>query len=223
MFVTSTKDYNLYSILPFASYRALTTQTDPALSPCAFDVKRDGFAATGGATVLVLEELEHARRRGAAIHAEAAGWGQTSDGYDVMAPEPDGEGLARAMKLALDDAKLAPGDVDYVNAHATSTPAGDRAELRALKTVFGSKSPAISSTKSQTGHGLSLAGAMEAAFCCMAIREKFIPPSMNITELDSEAGGLNVVTQPIDGTPSVALSNSSGFGGANVVLVFKQP
>lgn len=221
MFVVGAEDCDLFSILPFASCRALTRATDPSVSPCAFDVKRDGFAATGGATVLVLEELEHAQERGASIYAEAAGWGQTSDGHDVMVPEPEGDGLARAMELALEDAGLGPAEVDYINAHATSTSIGDRAELRGIKKVFGARSPWISSTKSQTGHGLSLAGALEAAICCLALREGFTPVSMNITELDPEAEGLRIVTEPIQYAPSVALSNSAAFGGANVAIVLK--
>ncbi len=224
VFVVGAEDCDLFSILPFASCRALTRATDPTVSPCAFDVKRDGFAATGGATVLVLEDKAHAEARGAAMYAEIAGWAQTSDGHDVMAPEPDGTGLARAMRLALEDADLQPDEIDYVNAHATSTPAGDRAELRALRNVFsGVRSPAISSTKSQTGHGLSLAGAMEAAFCCLALREGFTPVSLNVTEPDPEAAGLRLVTSPGESlAPRVAMSNSSGFGGANVVLVLRR-
>ncbi len=222
MFVVAAEDCDLYSILAMANCRALTRAVDPHLSPCAFDVKRDGFAATGGATVLVLEEWEHAQARGAQVYAEAAGWGHASDGYDVMAPEPDGAGLARALDLALEDAGWQPGDVDYVNAHATSTPAGDRAELRALRRVFGAgKSPAISSTKSQTGHGLSLAGAMEAAFCCLALKEGFSPGSINITELDPDAAGLNIIPATVENRPRRVLSNSSGFGGVNIVLAFQ--
>src|SRR5438874_5143437 len=128
VFVAGAEECNLFSILPFVGTRALTTQKDPAVSPCAFDVKRDGFVVAGGATVLVLEELDHARRRGAPIHAEVLGWGEGSDGYSVMAPEPQGDGLARAMELAIDDADISASDVDYINAHGTSTPIGDAAE-----------------------------------------------------------------------------------------------
>lgn len=222
IFAVGAEDCDFDTIAPFAAFRALSRQTDPALSPCAFDVKRDGFVATGGATVLVIEELEHARRRNAPIYAEVAGWGQSSDGYNVMAPEPNGEGLARAMQLAADDAGIAASEIDYINAHATSTPAGDRAELRALKRVFGENGrPFVSSTKSQTGHGLSLAGAMEAAICCLAIKEKFAPVSINITELDPEAEGLRIITKPIACAPRTVLSNSSAFGGSNVVLALQ--
>ncbi len=142
VFVAGAEDCNLFSILPFVGMRALTTQTDPAISPCAFDRKRDGFVVTGGATVLVLEELEHARRRGAHIQAEVLGWGEASDGYTVMAPEPEGDGLARAMEAAIGESGISADDVDYINAHGTSTPAGDAAEICAIKRVFtGQKSP----------------------------------------------------------------------------------
>ncbi len=223
MFVVGAEDGDPYSILPFASCRALTRATDPATSPCAFDTKRDGFAGTGGATVLILEEAEHARARGARVYAEATGWGQSTDGYDVMAPEPNGAGLVRAMQSALEDAGAAPGQIDYVNAHATSTSVGDRAEMRALRQVFAKAAPLISSTKSQTGHGLSLAGAMEAGFCCLALREGFVPTSLNITDLDPEAGDLRIITKPVEAAPRVIMSNSSGFGGANVALILSHP
>lgn len=223
MFVVGAEDGDLFSIVPFASCRALTKEKDPSKAPCAFDVKRNGFVGTGGATVLVLENLEHAQRRGAKIYAEAIGWGQSSDGYDVLAPEPNGEGLARAMTAALADAQLAPNEVDYLNAHATSTPAGDRAEMRAIKKVFNGSSPLISTTKSQTGHCLSGAGALEAAITCLALDQQIIPVSLNITELDPEAEGLRIVTAPRKGAPQVAISNSSAFGGSNVVLAFRKP
>jgi 3-oxoacyl-[acyl-carrier-protein] synthase I len=222
MFVVGAEDCDLYSILPFAGVRALTRSTDPTKSPCAFDKKRDGFAASGGATVLFLEELEHARKRGAKIYAETLGWGQSSDGYDIVAPEPNGEGLARAMRDALKAAKVAAEEVDYINAHATATPQGDAAESNAIKSVFGNRSPLVSSTKSQTGHALSGAGALEAAICSLAIKEKFTPVSINITELDPICEGLSIVTKPIDFAPRTVVSNSLAFGGANVALVLRE-
>ena len=223
VFVVGAEDCNKFSILPFASIRALSVQTDPAKSPCAFDVKRDGFVGTGGACVLVVEELEHARRRGAAICAEVLGWGQGSDGYNVIAPEPNGDGLARAMNEAFRDSGLKREDVDYINAHATSTAAGDISESRAIRQVFaGTKVPFISSTKSLTGHGLSLAGAMEAGFCCLALQEQFTPVSAHITELDPECKDLPIVTRPIADAPRIALNNSSGFGGTNVCVALRR-
>lgn len=224
MFVAGAEDCDFFSILPFVSCRALTRSTDPHKHPCAFDTKRDGFVGTGGAAVLILEEEEHARARGARVYAEATGWGQSTDGFDVMAPEPNGAGLVRAMTSALEDAGIRPGQVDYINAHATSTSVGDRAEMRAIRQVFpDNPSPLISTTKSQTGHGLSLAGAMEAAFCCLALDEGFVPTSLNITELDPEAGDLRIITKPTEAQPKVIMSNSSGFGGANVALILTKP
>ena len=223
VFVAGAEDCNLFSILPFVGMRALTNQTNPSISPCAFDRKRDGFVVTGGAAVLVLEELEHARRRGAPIHAEVLGWGEASDGYTVMAPEPQGDGLARAMEAAMGESGITAADVDYINAHGTSTPAGDAAEIRAIKRVFNpEKSPYVSSTKSLTGHGLSLAGAMEAGFCCLALKEGFTPVSANITELDPEFEPVRVVTAPIAHAPRIAMTNSSGFGGTNVAAILRR-
>jgi 3-oxoacyl-[acyl-carrier-protein] synthase-1 len=223
VFAVGAEDCTRLTMLPFAASRTLSLRVNPAETPCAFDVKRDGFVPTGGAAVVVLESLEHAQRRGAAIQAEVLGWGESSDGYNVVAPEPNGEGLARCMTLALADAAVPPGRVDYINAHATSTVAGDVAELRAIKSVFGGgKIPHVSSTKSLTGHGLSLAGAMEAGFTVLALKERFTPVSAHITELDPECAGVPVVVRPVDAAPEIALSNSSGFGGTNVTLVLKR-
>ena len=225
VFVVGAEDANKYSSVPFAAARALSVQKDPAKSPCAFDKKRDGFVGTGGAAVLVVESLEHAqRRRAPKVYAELLGWGQTSDGYNVLAPDPSGDGLARAMQLALQDGGMAPGEVDYINAHATSTPPGDASEIAAIKTVFPEgQRPRVSSTKSLTGHGLSLAGAMEAGFCCVAINEGFVPVSANITELDPMCDGVPVVTGPTDAIPRTVITNSSGFGGTNVSVVMRAP
>jgi 3-oxoacyl-[acyl-carrier-protein] synthase-1 len=224
VFVCGAEDCNKFSILPFAAVRALSVQTDPEKSPCAFDKKRDGFVGTGGAAVLVVEDLDHALERGAPrIHAEVLGWGQASDGYNVLASDPTGDGLARTMALAIADAGVAPEEIEYINAHATSTPFGDASEANALKKMFGGEHrPYVSSTKSLTGHGLSLAGAMEAGFCCLTLEEKFIPVSAHITELDPVCDGVNVVTKPVEAAPRIVMNNSSGFGGTNVAIVFKR-
>jgi 3-oxoacyl-[acyl-carrier-protein] synthase-1 len=223
MFVVGAEDCNMFSILPFAGLRALTQKTDPTLSPCAFDKNRDGFALTGGGTVLVLEELELALQRGAPIYAEVLGWGESSDGYSVMAPDPEGEGVVRSMSNAMESAGVQPGGVDYINAHATSTIAGDLAEIKAIKKVFaGGKVPYVSSTKSITGHGLSMAGALETAICCLAIKEGFMPVSANIRELDPMCEGVPVITKPIDAVPNIVINNGSAFGGTNVAVVLKK-
>lgn len=225
MFVVGAEDAQLlHTILPFASLRALSSHSDPALAPKPFDAGRDGFITTGGSVVLVLEEAEQAAARGATVYAEVSGWGQGSDGYDVVAPDPSGSGLARAMTNALQDSGLKAEDVDYINAHATATNAGDIAELSALKTVFtGDKRPKVSSTKALTGHGLCLAGALEAGICCVALNEGFMPISAKIQNLDPACEGVNILTAPTDEAPKVVMSNSSGFGGSNVTLVFSKP
>jgi 3-oxoacyl-[acyl-carrier-protein] synthase-1 len=222
-FVVGAEDCNLHSILPFASVRALSLVANPAKTPAPFDAKRDGFVGTGGATVVVLESLESAQARGAAIVAEVLGWGEASDGYNVMAPEPEGEGLARSMSAALASSGVAPGEVDYLNAHATGTGAGDLAEIKAIRRVFGGgRVPYVSSTKALTGHGICLAGAMEAAFTALAVQEAFMPVSAKIAQLDPACHGVPVLTEPVALAPRIALSNSSGFGGANVSLVLKK-
>jgi 3-oxoacyl-[acyl-carrier-protein] synthase-1 len=223
MFVVGAEDNNVESILPFAGMRALSVQADPSIASRPFDVARDGFVGTGGATVLVLESEEEVARRGAKVYCEVAGWGQASDGYNVAISHPDGEGLRLAMEHALASADVPPEAVDYVNAHATSTPIGDISEAKALKAVFqpAQTRPAVSSTKALTGHGLSLAGAMEAGFCALAIKEGFMPGSAHITRLDPACEGLNIIRATLPNRPSVVLSNSSGFGGANVCLVLR--
>jgi len=223
MFVVGAEDGNVESILPFAGMRALSLQTNPSLASRPFDVARDGFVGTGGATVLILEGEEEVERRGAKVYCEVAGWGQASDGYNVAISHPDGAGLRVAIENALKYSDLTADAVDYVNAHATSTPIGDLSEARALKAIFGDSPtrPAISSTKALTGHGLSLAGAMEAGFCALAIKEGFMPGSAHITQLDPACDGLNIIRATLPNRPNVVLSNSSGFGGANVCLAFR--
>ena len=223
MFVIGAEDGNVESILPFAGMRALSLQTDPSLASRPFDVARDGFVGTGGATVLVLESADEVARRRVKVYAEVAGWGQASDGHNVAISHPDGAGLRLAMENALASSDTSAETVDYVNAHATSTPIGDLSEIRALRAVFGHAPtrPAISSTKALTGHGLSLAGAMEAGFCALALREGFIPGSAHISKLDPASAGLNIIPATLPQRAGVVLSNSSGFGGANVCLVFR--
>ncbi len=222
VFAVGAEDCNGHTILPFVPVRALSPQTDPSKYPCAFDVRRDGFVGAGGATVLVLESLEHAEARGAKIYAEMLGWGESSDGFNVMAPHPEGEGLARCMNNAFQDAGVKPEEIDYLNAHATATQAGDIAELRAIKKIFTGKRPYVSSTKSLTGHGLSLAGALEAGICSLALSEGFMPVSANINQLDPECDGVPILTKAISDRPQIAMSNSSGFGGSNVSLILKR-
>jgi 3-oxoacyl-[acyl-carrier-protein] synthase-1 len=223
MFVIGAEDGNVESILPFAGMRALSLQADPSLASRPFDVARDGFVGTGGATVLVLESEDEVARRKAKVYCEVAGWGQASDGYNVAISHPDGEGLRMAIENALKYSEVAPEEVDYVNAHATSTPIGDISEVKALKAIFKNSPsrPAVSSTKALTGHGLSLAGAMEAGFCALAMKEGFIPGSAHISKLDPACAGLNIIRATLPQRPNVVLSNSSGFGGANVCLVFR--
>jgi len=224
MFVVGAEDGNVESILPFAGMRALSLQNNPDLASRPFDLGRDGFVGTGGATVLVMESEEEAERRGAKIYCEVIGWGQASDGYNVAISHPDGAGLRTAMDNALRRAELDPEAIDYVNAHATSTPIGDISEARALRAVFRNSAtrPAVSSTKALTGHGLSLAGAMETAFCGIALKEGFIPGSAHLVNLDPACDGLNIIRATLPQAPQYVLNNSSGFGGANVCLVLRK-
>jgi 3-oxoacyl-[acyl-carrier-protein] synthase I len=224
MFVAAGEDGNRDAILPFAGMRTLSLQTDPALASRPFDVARDGFVGTGGGVVVVLESEDEVARRGVTPYCELAGWGQASDGYNVAISHPDGAGSRVAMENAFASTGIAPAEVDYVNAHATSTLIGDVSEARALRSVFGEMGvrPAISSTKALTGHGLSLAGAMETAFCALTFREGFVPGSAHITNLDPACEGLNIIRSTVKGPPKVALKNSSGFGGANVALLMRR-
>jgi 3-oxoacyl-[acyl-carrier-protein] synthase-1 len=224
MLVVGGEDLNAESVLGFAAMRALSTNPDPATASRPFDQERDGFVASGGATCLVLEEAETAKRRGAPIYAELAGWGQAADGYNVAVSHPEGLGLAEAMRRALADAQLSAGDIDYVNAHATSTTTGDRSEALALGTIFTNSGarPKISSTKGLTGHPLSMAGVMEAAFCSLALRDGFIPGNANLTAPDEACGGLDMPRTTLEAAPNVVMNNTSGFGGSNVCHVLKQ-
>ncbi len=224
MFIVGAEDGNYDAILPFAGMRTLSLQTDPNLASRPFDAARDGFVGTGGATVIVLETDEEVARRGIKPYAELLGWGQASDGYNVAISHPDGHGSATAMTNALRAAKVAPEQIDYVNAHATSTIIGDISEARALRSVFKSSAqrPLVSSTKALTGHGLSLAGAMETGFCALAMREGFVPGNGHLSKLEPQCAGINIPTQTQNTDPEFVMKNSSGFGGANVALVFKR-
>jgi 3-oxoacyl-[acyl-carrier-protein] synthase-1 len=203
--------------------RALSRSKDPATASRPFDVARDGFVGTGGSVVAILEAEEVAQARQASPYARMTGWGQASDGYNVAISHPEGEGLKRAMQQALKVSGNRPEDVDYLNAHATSTPIGDRSEMRALKAVFGTQARLkVSSTKALTGHALSVASVMEVGFTALGMRQGFTPGSAHITELDPEAQGLNILQTTLPEAPAVALSNSSGFGGANVSIALTQ-
>jgi 3-oxoacyl-[acyl-carrier-protein] synthase II len=206
----------------FSAMKALSRRNDePERASRPFDRDRDGFIMSEGAGVVVVEELEHAKKRGAKIYCELAGYGLSADAYHMTAPPEDGEGAARAMQLALDHAKISPAEVDYINAHATSTGLGDISETRAIKTVFGdcAKKVSISSTKSMTGHLLGGAGAVEMAICALSIRDSIIPPTTNLENQDPLCD--------LDYTPNtarekkvrVAMNNSFGFGGHNATLV----
>ncbi|MEZ0262642.1 MAG: beta-ketoacyl-ACP synthase I [Alphaproteobacteria bacterium] len=191
---------------------------EPTKASRAYDSNRDGFVIAGGGGVVVLEEYEHAKARGAKIYAEVTGYGATSDGYDMVAPS--GEGAARCMKQALATLK---GPVDYINTHGTSTPVGDGAELKAIKEVFGDKIPAFSSTKSLTGHSLGATGVQEAIYCLLMMKNNFICASANVETIDPEAAGMPLVTQRKDGVNlKNVISNSFGFGGTNCTLALSK-
>ncbi|SHO66138.1 3-oxoacyl-[acyl-carrier-protein] synthase-1 [Pseudoxanthobacter soli DSM 19599] len=191
----------------------------PAVASRAYDKNRDGFVIAGGAGVLVLEEYEYAKARGARIYAEIAGYGATSDGYDMV--QPSGEGAQRAMRLALEGVKL---PVDYINPHATSTPIGDLREIEAIRAVFGDKCPPISATKSLTGHSLGAAGVQEAIYSILMMQNGFIAESAHIDEIDPAFADMPIVRERIDNASlGCVLSNGFGFGGTNATLVLKHP
>lgn len=209
----------------FASMKALSTRNDdPTKASRPFDQDRDGFIIAEGAGILVLEELDHALERGAVIYAEMVGAGASSDAYHIAAPPEDGNGAVRCMKMALQDAGLQPADIDYINAHGTSTPLNDRCETAAIKTVFGehAKNLAISSTKSMTGHALGAAGGLEAAFLAMSLKEQIAPPTINLVtpSLDCDLDYVPHEARKME--IKAAISNSFGFGGTNGVVVMKR-
>jgi 3-oxoacyl-[acyl-carrier-protein] synthase-1 len=201
----------------FDAMGALSTAYNDATASRPFDLARDGFVIAGGAGILVLEELEQARARGARIYGELAGYGACSDGLDMVVPSP--EGAARAMRLALDDAGC---DIDYINAHATSTPLGDSSELEAIREVFGARPPLISSTKGQSGHAIAAAGVHEAIFSLLMLERGFVAGCVNVSQLDPACAGMPVVTSLLERRLDTVMSNSFGFGGANACLVFRR-
>ena len=209
----------------FCAMRALSTSNDDPAGACRpFDGERNGFVMGEGAAVIVIETIEHARRRGARIYAELAGYGSTSDAYHLVAPEPNGEQAARSMQLALEDARIAPDQVDYINAHGTGTELNDPIETRAIKAVFGDAAyrVAISSTKAVTGHLLGGASALEAVITILSVHHDVIPPTMNLTTPDPECDLNYVPLTAQEGRVRVAMSNGFGFGGHNAVTVFRE-
>lgn len=210
--------WNLSSM--FDAMGALSTKYNdtPALASRAYDVNRDGFVSSSGAAMLVVEDYEHAKARGATIYAELVGYGATSDGFDMVAPS--GEGATRCMQLA---AATVDAPIDYINTHGTSTPVGDVQELEAIREVFGENIPRFSSTKSMCGHSLGATGAQEAIHCILMLNEDFIAPSINVVDPDEAVAGMPLVTETVESAGiKTAMSNSFGFGGTNATLVFQK-
>ncbi|GAM15716.1 3-oxoacyl-[acyl-carrier-protein] synthase, KASII [Mesobacillus selenatarsenatis SF-1] len=212
------------SFAGFCANTALSTNQDPQKASRPFDKDRDGFVMGEGAGIVVLEDLDHALARGAKIYAEIVGYGATGDAYHITAPAPEGEGGARAMKMALDDAGLAPEEVGYVNAHGTSTEYNDKYETMAIKTVFGEHAYklAVSSTKSMTGHLLGAAGGIEAIFTVLALKEGILPPTINLETPDPECDLDYVPNAARKQQVNAAISNSLGFGGHNATIAFRK-
>lgn len=211
-------------VAAFAAMKALSTRNDdPSAASRPFDKDRDGFVLSEGAGLLMFEEYEHARRRGASILCEVIGFGASSDASDIVQPEPDGRGAARAMSLALASARLNPADVHYINAHGTSTLLGDIAETKAIKAVFGpaARKIPVSSTKSAIGHLLGASGGVEAIACIMAMRTNTLPPTINLAEPDPECDLDYVPNTARDAAVRVAMNNSFGFGGHNTCVIFR--
>ena len=208
----------------FENMKALSPSEDKDRASIPFDKERSGFVIAEGGCVIVLEELEHAKKRGAKIYAEVVGFGATTDAYHITSPEPEGNGAAKAMIRALQDANLKPEDIDYINAHGTSTSLNDSTETKAIKKAFGDSAykVKISSTKGNTGHMLGAAGAMEAIFCTKAIEEGIIPPTINYKVKDEECDLDITPNEPVKQEINVAMSNSLGFGGHNASIIIKK-
>ncbi len=207
----------------FCAARSLSTRNDdPQGASRPFDADRDGFVMGEGGGILVLEELEHARARGAHIYAELAGYGASADAYHLTAPAPDGNGARRAMIKALDRAGMNADEVGYINAHGTSTELGDAAETGAIKAVFGADAPPVSSTKSMTGHLLGGAGALEAVVCALALERNILPPTINYTTPDPACDLDYVPNEAREARIDAVMSNSFGFGGHNASLLFRR-
>jgi 3-oxoacyl-[acyl-carrier-protein] synthase-1 len=222
MIVVGAEDSTLESLFPFMGMRALSRESDPRLASCPFDVRRSGFVGAGGAVALILEADNTSTSNDATSSVEIAGWGQSADGFSVAQSEPSGAGLETAIRHALNDADIDVTALDYVNAHATSTPIGDAAEARALLRVLGDHRPPVSSTKGLTGHPLSMSGAMEAAFCALAIEDAFVPGNAHLEEPDPVCGDLNLPRTSQNTALRTTLSTSSGFGGTNVALILRK-
>ncbi len=213
------------SVAGFCSMKAMSTRNEePEKASRPFDKDRDGFVIGEGAGILVLESLEHAQKRGARIYAEVVGYGSTADGYHITAPAPEGSGAARAMANALEDAGIKPEEVDYINAHGTSTDLNDKGETQAIHSVFGEAASkvAVSSTKSMIGHLLGAAGAVEAIACTLAINHRMLPPTINYETPDPECDLDYVPNQAREAEVNVTMSNSLGFGGHNATIVIKK-
>jgi len=213
------------SLGAFAAARALSSgfNETPEQASRPFDAARDGFVMGEGAGILVIEALEHAEARGATILAELVGYGTSADAYHLTAGPEDGDGAARSMRMALAQAGIQPSAIGHLNAHATSTPVGDKGELAAVQSVFGAASPAISATKSATGHLLGAAGGLEAIFTVLALRDQVAPPTLNLHDPDEAAAGLDIVALQARHLPmDYALSNGFGFGGVNASVIFKR-
>jgi 3-oxoacyl-[acyl-carrier-protein] synthase II len=210
------------AISGFIAARALSTSSNPATASRPWDVDRDGFVLSDGAGAIILEDLEHAQKRNAKIYAEIIGFGMSSDAFHMTAPPEDGKGAALSMANAISDSEINSNDIDYINAHGTSTPLGDLAEATAMKSIFKEDIPAISSTKSMTGHTLGAAGAIESIFSILSINNNVIPPTIN---LDNQDPRCDLDFTPLTARESeitIAMNNSFGFGGTNSTLIFRQ-